>query len=89
MTLFTAAPKASASKDLLQIKRAVGGQFGEIQAGGVKAQVLKLGQNVYVTTEPPAPGLRVLLNAVGADLHQVKSAADVAVFVQRYKNFTE
>jgi hypothetical protein len=85
--IFTPTLKSLASRDLIQIKAAVSGRFGELRIGGVKVPVLRLEENVFVTTEKEVPGVRAMLNIEGMDLHHVKTPADTTRFISRFKKF--
>ena len=59
--------------------------MGTLSAGdNKKTTVLKLQDNLYVTTDKRAARLKVLANMDKADIHIVDTQADLAYFVARY-----
>lgn len=87
---FSPSPRAIADRDLLWMKERAGGKVGTITVGGVKAEnVLRLDDATFVTTQSPSQHLPAILRVAGADLHVVKTAADVTLFLKRYANFKE
>lgn len=87
---FKPSPRAIADRDLLWMKERAGGKVGTITVGGVKAEnVLRLDETTFVTTVSPDSHVPAILRVAGADLHVVKSAADVTLFLKRYANFKE
>lgn len=85
---FTPSPKVMITRDLQYIKTRVGGTAGTLNAGGVKTtDVLKVAENVYVTSEVPRAAVTVMLAANQADIHTIRGNADTTRFIARFKNF--
>lgn len=76
------------SRDMVEIKASAGGQAGTLSVGPDKVSALKLGPNVYVTSDVVPKNLRAVLNLDGADLHRIQNRADLVQFVQRWRVFS-
>ncbi len=82
---FTPAPVSTMDRDMIQIKRAVGGKTGTLSEGNSKTgTVLKLDDNLYVTTDKSAKRFKTMAEIQKSDIHILSSQADIAYFVERY-----
>ena len=89
MHTFTA-DKSLFNKDLQMVQKKVGGQQGTIAVGGVEHKnVLKLDDNLFVTTDPPHPMIQRTLQMEQIDLHHLRNGADIEAFKQTYRRFRE
>lgn len=87
---FSPTNQGALQKDLLQLKAAIGGNPGSISVGGQKLEdVLRVGKNLFVTTNAVPKSIETALNMGGADIHRIRSQADLAHFVQRFRNFDQ
>lgn len=85
---FSTAGKPVADRELVALRLKLGGDLGLLSSGGREHPVLKLGENVYASTEE-APQLKTALLLEQSDLHVVKTNADAVYFTERYKAFEE
>jgi hypothetical protein len=79
--------KFSADKELLLLRRRLGGKPGVLSLGSERVGALQLGENVWVTTESPTPMLMAAARMAGGDVHKVKTSTDATFFAERYKAF--
>lgn len=80
-------PTVSADREMLLLKRSLGGKVTEVRVGDDPMQVLKLPNGVMVTMESVSPAAKLMLSRQGQDLHVLKNQADISEFARRYKNF--
>lgn len=74
-------------REMLLLKRSLGGKVVEARIGTDFMPVLKLPNGVMVTMESVSPAAKQMLARQGQDLHVLKNQADISEFARRYKNF--
>lgn len=84
---FIPTPKTYMDRDTIEIKSSVGGTVGQLSDGAYKAQVLKLKDNLYVTTDKAARKLKVMGEMEGKDIHIISTRSDMQLFLDRYAIF--
>jgi hypothetical protein len=84
---FEKAYAGLATRDLQDLKIRLGGQVGRLRVGSETQVVLRLGENVYVSSDKPSLAIRTAVSLEQSDLHVVKTNADVVHFARRYRDF--
>lgn len=87
LTRFTSMGRKVAPNDLIDLRHRLGGKLGNLTVGAESITVLKLGENVYAGTEKATPAMRAALELEQADLHVIKTNADLTYFAARYREF--
>lgn len=77
----------TADREMLLLKRSLGGKVVEVRINDDPMPVLKLPNGVMVTMESVSPSAKLMLSRQGHDLHVLKNQADISEFARRYKNF--
>lgn len=85
---FTKTPAAAMDRNTIELRLETKGIVGELSSGNVKSgTVLKLKDNLYVTTDKSALKLKTMAAMDKADIHYIANRADMIFFLQRYTLF--
>lgn len=79
-------PSPAVTRELVVLKRQLGGEFGKLAVDGKSIEVLKLDASNYVTGKADRND-KLLLAAAGVDLHEVKSTFDAQALRIRYRRY--
>jgi len=80
---------AAGDRELLLLRRRVGGSAGELRVGSKAIPCLKLLGDVYVATQPVDKSTIEFARMKGIELRVVKGAADTHEFSRQYTGFKE
>ena len=89
LRIFREAPRVMAPRELLQLRERLGGRIGQLQMGAEHGDAVQVRENVFVVAgrSSLSAAAKAMVNVFGADIHEMKSPADVELLAQRLEEY--